>query len=397
MRMLSVGNMYPPHHLGGYELIWRGAVGHLRQRGHEIRIVTTDYRTPAPDPAMEDDPDCHRELRWYWRDHRFPRMSPLTRLRLERHNLGVLERHVREWRPDLVAWWPMGGMSMSLIEQVARGPLPALAVVMDDWPSYGPVVDGWQRPLRRWPLLGRVAERLTGIPTLSSLAGATRWAFISRTQQHRVEDAVGPLPDATIANAGVDDTLFREAQEHPWRWRLLYCGRIDPRKGIDLAVRALPLLPDEATLRIVGEGDEDHRAELVALSQELGVADRTRFERVPRDRLADVFAEDDVLIFTVRWPEPWGLVPLEAMAVGMPAVASGRGGSGEYLSDGENSLLVDPDAGPEPLAEALLSLARDAGLRTRLRAGALATAARYPEVEFADAVERAAEAAAGGG
>ena len=395
--MLSVGNMYPPHHLGGYELIWRGAVGHLRERGHEIRIVTTDYRTPAPDPAMEDDPDCHRELRWYWRDHRFPRMSPLTRFRLERHNLGVLERHIREWQPDLVAWWPMGGMSMSLIEQVARGPLPALAVVMDDWPSYGPVVDGWQRPLRRSAVLGRVAERLTGIPTLSNLAGATRWAFISRTQQQRVEDAVGPLPDATIANAGVDDTLFREAQEHPWRWQLLYCGRIDPRKGIDLAVRALPLLPDEATLRIVGEGDEDHRAELVTLSRELGVPDRVQFERVPRDRLADVFAEDDVLIFTVRWPEPWGLVPLEAMAVGMPVVASGRGGSGEYLSDGENSLFVDPDAGPEPLAEALLSLAGDSGLRTRLRAGALATAAQYPEVGFADAVERAAEAAVSGG
>ena len=47
------------------------------------------------------------------------------------------------------------------------------------------------------------------------------------------------------------------------------------------------------------------------------------------------------VLFPVRWEEPWGLVPLEAMAVGTPVVASGRGGSAEYLRDGENCLLFD--------------------------------------------------------
>jgi glycogen synthase len=385
--------MYPPHHLGGYELIWRGAVHHLRERGHALRILTTDYRNPEPDPALADDPDCHRELRWYWRDHEFPRVSPRARLRLERHNLEQLERHLREWQPDLVSWWSMGGMSMSLIEHVARSGLPALAIVMDDWPSYGPVVDAWQRPLRRWPRLGRLAERLTGVPTLGDLARATRWTFISEAQRRRVEGFLGPLPDATIANAGVDTTLFRRADDHGWRWQLLYCGRIDPRKGIDLAVRVLPLLPEAATLRIVGQGDEEHRAELVDLAHQLGVTERVRFEVVPRDRLAAIFAQDDVLVFPVRWHEPWGLVPLEAMAVGMPVLASGRGGSGEYLDDGVNCLLADPDAGPEPFAEALLRLAEDEPLRRRIRAGALATAERFPETLFADGVEVAAQAA----
>jgi glycosyltransferase involved in cell wall biosynthesis len=385
--------MYPPHHLGGYELIWRGAVVHLRAREHAIRILTTDYRNPRPDPGLAEDQDCHRELRWYWRDHRFPRLSPRSRLRLELHNLAVLERHIRDWQPDLVAWWPMGGMSMSLIERVARSPLPALAVVMDDWPSYGLAVDAWQRPLRRRPRLGRVVERIAKVPTLRDLGGATNWAFISDTQRRRVEEALGPLPKATIANAGVDETVFRPGPEHPWRWRLLYCGRIDARKGIDLAVRALPLLPPEATLRIIGEGDEAHRAELVALARELDVTERVRFERVPREHLGDAFAEDDVLLFPVRWHEPWGLVPLEAMAVGMPVVASGRGGSAEYLSDGANSLVVNPDAGPRAVAEAVSRLARDEPLRKQLRAGALATARRYPDTAFADAVEQAAEQA----
>jgi glycogen synthase len=395
VRILSVGNLYPPHHFGGYELIWRGAVEHMRESGHEVRILTTDHRHPSPDPAIHEDPDCHRELQWYWHDHEFPRMTLGARLRLERHNARVLEYHLDEWPPDLVAWWPMGGMSLSLLERVHRGALPSVAVVMDDWPTYGPKVDGWQAPLYRHPRRGRLVERLTGIPTLRDLGARTRWMFISRYQLERTESALGSLPGARVAHAGVDEELFREAPEHPWRWRLLYCGRIDPRKGIDLAVSALPLLPDEATLRVVGDGDAEHREELEQQTRELGVSDRVRFERVDRDRLPQTFAEHDVLLFPVRWPEPWGLVPLEAMAVGLLVVASGRGGSAEYLDDGANCLLADPDGGAEPLATALRRLADEPELRARLRAGGLQTAGRYPDTAFASAVaDMAAETAA---
>ena len=395
MRILSVGNLYPPHHFGGYELIWRGAVAQLRTSGHEVRILTTDYRVPAPDPAIPEDPDCHRELQWYWHDHAFPRRSPLARLRLERHNRHVLERHLDEWTPDVVAWWPMGGMSMSLLEQVQRTGYSSVAIVMDDWPSYGPRVDAWQRPLSGHARLGRLVERMTGVPTLRDLRSLTNWVFISRHQRERTEQAIGPLPAARVAHAGVDEGLFRPAPEHPWRWRLLYCGRIDPHKGIDLAIASLPLLPAEATLSVVGDGDRAHRDELEQAAQELGVADRVRFERVPRDRVPEVFATHDALLFPVRWEEPWGLVPLEAMAVGLLVVASGRGGSAEYFVDGDNCLLADPDAGPEPIAEALRRLAGDAELRQTLRSGGLRTAERYPDTAFATAVaDAAAETAA---
>ena len=390
MRILSVGNLYPPHHFGGYELIWRTAVEHLRAAGHDARILTTDYRHPSPDAAVPEDPECHRELHWYWRDHEFPRLSPLTRLMLERHNQRVLQRHLDEWSPDLVAWWAMGGMSLSLVERVHRAGRPSVAVVMDDWPIYGPRVDGWQKPLRGHPRRGRVVERLTGIPTLGDVGSRTKWIFISRHQRERTERSLGTLPDARIAHAGVEEELFQPAPEHPWRWRLLYCGRIDPRKGIDLAVAALPLLPAEATLLVVGDGDPEHREQLERQARDLSVSDRVRFERVERDRLAATFAEHDTLLFPVRWEEPWGLVPLEAMAVGLPVVASGRGGSAEYFEHGSNCLLADPDAGPGPLADAVLELAGDEGLRQRLRAGGLETAAQYPDTAFATAVVEAA-------
>src|SRR5688500_15113330 len=108
--------MYPPQHLGGYELMWRSWVAHLRARGPEVRVLTSDWRQPGADSSLPEDHDVHRDLRWYWHDHRFPRMGPAARLALERHNAAVLDRSLAEFAPDAVCWWAMGGMSLSLIE-----------------------------------------------------------------------------------------------------------------------------------------------------------------------------------------------------------------------------------------------------------------------------------------
>ncbi len=131
MRVLTVGNMYPPHHLGGYELVWRSSVEQLRGAGHAVRVLTSDFRLPGA--TGPEDPDVDRALQWYWRDHRFPWRSPVGRARLERHNAAVLDRHLRDLRPDVVAWWAMGGMSLSLIGRAARAGVPAAAFVHDDW------------------------------------------------------------------------------------------------------------------------------------------------------------------------------------------------------------------------------------------------------------------------
>jgi glycosyltransferase involved in cell wall biosynthesis len=103
--------------------------------------------------------------------------------------------------------------------------------------------------------------------------------------------------------------------------------------------------------------------------------------------VAALYREADAVLFPVRWEEPWGLVPLEAMASGCPVLATGRGGSAEYLRDGENCLLA-PVGDPAALAASVRRLATDADLRERLRAGGLATAAGHGEERFHQAIER---------
>ncbi len=385
MRVLSIGNMYPPHHLGGYELMWRAAVEHLRERGDEVRVLTTDFRLDRPDPAIAEYDDVHRELRWYWKDHAFPRIGLRQRLGLERHNRRTLRRHLGSFQPDVVAWWAMGGMSLSLIEAVRRAGIPAVGMVHDDWMVYGPQLDAWQRAGRRAGALRPLVGMLSGVPTRVELGSAATWAFVSETiRRHALESGL-QLESTTVASSGVDRGLFRQRPERPWSGRLLYVGRIDERKGIQTAIRALALLP-EATLTVIGSGDEAHGAALRALVAELGVQDRVSFAERRRDQLPDAYAEADAVLFPVLWDEPWGLVPLEAMAVGRPVVATGAGGSGEYLRHEENCLIFEPRDDPEALARAVERLVADERLRRRLLDNGFATAERWDVASLTERV-----------
>jgi glycosyltransferase involved in cell wall biosynthesis len=392
MRLLTVGNMYPPLHEGGYEVVWQEAVEHMRGGGHEVEVLTTDHRAKEPRPP---EPGVHRELRWYWRDHDFPRMSAAERMGIERHNAGVLDRVLTDLKPDVVAWWSMGGMSMGMIERARRKDAPGIGVVCDDWMLYGPKTDGWMRLWRSPWLPARLAARLIGLPTRVDLGALGACLFPSEAVREPARSRWG-LADTEVCHQGVSDDLFAAAEPRPWRWRLLYVGRIDSRKGIELAVKALADLPQKATLTVAGSGDARHRVELQELAADLGVADRLTETQLPRHELRDLYAASDAVVFPVRWREPWGLVPLEAMAVGRPVVATGLGGSGEYLRDGENCLIFDPEAGPSALAARVRELADDEGLRKQLRQGGAATAGRFGADDFSRAFAELAERAASG-
>jgi len=388
-----VGNMYPPHHLGGYELTWRSSVEHLRRAGHKVWVLTTDYRAAAPDPAFAEDLEARRELRWYWHDHEFPPISVRRMVQLERSNGRVLDRALAELRPDAVAWWAMGGMSLSLIAHVHRAALPSVGVVGDDWMFYAPEVDAWTRRTRRIRGLGRLAGGLAGVPAEVDLSGI-HWLFNSvATRDHAQLHSGFRLDLAEVAHPGIDAGLFRAAFGGEWGWRLLYVGRLDQRKGVDAAVAALEHLPAEAQLTVLGHGDDRFLASLRDQCARLGVQDRVHFGHRPRTELPAAYAEADALLFPVRWEEPWGLVPLEAMAVGTPVVTTATGGSAEYVQDRDNALAIGRGADPQELARAVRELAGDPSLRARLRQNGLATAARFTEEAYNGAIERALERA----
>lgn len=393
MRILAVSLLYPPHHLGGYELICDGVMRAAAARGHEPLILASDHRNAGVTQA--DDMPVRRVLRSYLdpsAEHAAA-LSARQRLVLERENARVLAAALGDHAPEVVSWWGMGGLSLSLIEQVRRRGLRSVLVIQDQWLSYGFQVDGWTRMTRRLQRLAPVLEPLAGVPIRYRLERAGRFLFNSEHSLHAAVAAGFRPPERTVLTSGVHARFLTGAPAQPWRWRLLYVGRLDPAKGVDLAVAALAELPREATLTIAGAGGEAYGQELLRQAEEIGAGGRVQLiGAVAPPELPALYASADALLFPIRWEEPWGLVPLEAMGMGCPVVAVARGGGRTYLRDGDNSLLVAAED-PHALAGAVRRLATDAELRARLRAGGKRTAAAHSAARYerrvVDELERA--------
>jgi glycosyltransferase involved in cell wall biosynthesis len=154
-------------------------------------------------------------------------------------------------------------------------------------------------------------------------------------------------------------------------------------------------LPQAATLAVLGRGEAAERIRLENLASALEVSDRVRFGALERADLADAYRAHDCVVFPSEWPEPFGMVPLEAMACGTPVVSTAMGGLAEYLVDGANSVIIEPrDEGS--LANGIAELAADRTMQATIRQGGLATAARFDVRLTTDAYERWHVAAANG-
>jgi len=377
----------------------RDVVERWRTAGHEVMVLTSTVRLAAGTAAGDDeDPRwVRRHLRLYWDDHVILSPSLATRLRMERHNRRCLDAALADFAPHVASAWAMGAMSMGLLSRLGDRGVPVVSVVADEWPVYGPHVDAWLRPLAARPGLARIVGGATGLATrLPPLDDLGPTCFASEAMRTKLlARSPWSFPRSAVVPWGIDDSVFRmptAASEHPWRWRLLHAGRVDERKGIATVIEALALCPHEATLEVLGRGDAGHRSALRALAAELGVADRVTFGETDREELAVRYGNADAVVFAPLWDEPFGLVPLEAMACGTPVVASPTGGATEFMTDGTNCLTFCPGDAHD-LAGALVRLSQDPALRARVVGGGLETSARYTVDRLADDLEGWHEAA----
>jgi D-inositol-3-phosphate glycosyltransferase len=189
-----------------------------------------------------------------------------------------------------------------------------------------------------------------------------------------------------VAPCGVDLDLFRPdgpAEPRPaGRHRMLVVSRLVERKGIGNAITALAGVP-EAELVVAGgppadrlDGDREARR-LAGLATRLGVANRVQLRgRVGQRDLPALYRSAD-LVVCVPWYEPFGIVPLEAMACGAPVVASAVGGLVDSVVDGVTGIHVAPRR-PDLLGPVLSALLADKARRAALgAAGARRARLRY--------------------
>jgi glycosyltransferase involved in cell wall biosynthesis len=206
-----------------------------------------------------------------------------------------------------------------------------------------------------------------------AVRGASHLLSSSQATAHEFVAHYGVLPErVTVVPLGIDTEFFRPLPRPPARLRrdlglaaedrvVLYVGFSTPRKGVETLVRALPFLPSEAKLLVVGKWETGYREKVM---RALGPHSDRLLELgyVPDADLPGLYALADVFVFPSLL-EGFGLPPVEAMACGCPIVATTVGSLPEVV--GEAGLLVPPQE-PQALAGAILSLLDDDLLRRDL-------------------------------
>jgi glycogen synthase len=376
LRVLTVTLEYPPPSFGGYEVMCAQVCTWLKQHEHEVLVLTALPQEPGIVEAASDKDEgaipVRRILRSYW-DGSANLDPPFQEaLAIERHNQAQMQEVLATYHPDVVAFWHMGDLSLGLITTTARLGYPLVFVIGDDWLMW----------CNEHPEQAAIVEQRTGLPTrLPDLGALGAFCFVSAWTKRRAEEIGGwHFPRAQIIFPGLSQTEFPplvQAPHRPWRWRLLWVGRVIEEKGIETAIHALSLLPRNATLQIVGMVDPAYRQHLEALAATLGVASSLSFSLASRQQIRQHYQRADVTLFTSMIEhEAFGLVPLEAMVSGCPVIATGVGGSSEYCLDGVNCVRVPP-GDPAALARAVRQLAQSRDLCRRLVEGGLRAAEAF--------------------
>lgn len=242
--------------------------------------------------------------------------------------------------------------------------------------------------------LGVVRRREKGAADSSPPERTAIEAMLARRADHIVATTTdevfellgmgGSVDRITVIPCGVDLGLFHPAgpaAARTARPRLVVVSRLVERKGIGNVIEAVRALP-EVELLVAGGPPLEHLTSdpearrLLALIDELGVGDRVRLlGGVPRPDLPALLRSADV-VACCPWYEQFGMVAVEAMACGVPVVASHVGGLAETVQDGVTGLHVPPRR-PDRIADAVTRLMAEPERRRRMGAAGVSRARRY--------------------
>lgn len=353
--ILLVTNVFPPN-IGGPATFIDHLARHLAGRGHRVRVVCS---------SLEPEEATDRE-----RPFRVRRVPLRNRVRFEAELRLVLARELAGNPRTLV-----NGLELATY-QVARAlRRPYLLKIVGDsvWENLRTQGEtalsfdefqgaGVQR--EKWAFLYRRRDRpIQGASLVITPSEFMRRTVISwgmpASQVRTVLNGVG-------SQSLVAGPLPRRGDE---QLRLLFIGRLTNWKGVETLLLACKGLPG-VEITLLGGGPE--RAMLSGLARQLGLKGVVFRGVVPHAESQRELRRSHVLVLTSLY-EGLSHTLLEAMAAGVPVVASDCGGNAELVRDGENGLLVPPQE-VSRLRSAIETLSADESIRLRLSAGGLTTA-----------------------
>ena len=352
MKILVISNLYPPDIIGGYELGCKQAVDALRERGHDVHVLSSTPRTPAHSVSH-----VSRDLQLsdVWNDYLYAHNAPVTSRLLQVQsslinavNVHALSRAVETFEPDVVYVWNLVGVGgLGLMAAIQHLQIPWVWHLMDDVPLELCHLAGDHPPA----LVGEVNRQLNG-------------QFLACSQQlvNEIERGgvrLGSLVEI-VPNWVVGDhpeprhRTYRAGAGEPLR--IMAAGQINRNKGVDLLIEAATLLRsaghDDFVINLFGQVNDPFFA---ALAQVREVDRHVRFlGSRPQVELSQLYAEHDLFAFPTWAREPFGFAPLEAAWQGCVPLLSQQCGFAEWFVSGVHCLKADRT--PTAFADAITSI-----------------------------------------
>jgi glycosyltransferase involved in cell wall biosynthesis len=378
MRIVVFSDLFPPLFVGGYEIGAALVVEELKRRGHEVLLLSArdhflqhvdDFRCAGH--AEKDRPAIHDTgLCILGSLPRLFRVNPMRFLRLAAKMLLARRRYrkaVAAFRPERVLLFnPLGVVAPVLHDlcQLAHKAKAAVhAYVSDDWVAAWPAANPLQRALSQVCGSDNGAVRLAG-KVLTAMAAWSGWAIAALPRIDRFSycsDYVRRLSQAMTWGTAQQDVvpwglagmekLPAPSAEHfhgDAPLTLLFAGQIQEHKGLPVLLRAMTACRAAHHLVVLGDDTTGHAHSCKAIVAELDLTQRVHFlgKQTHEETLKLLGKLGHVLVVPSLWDEPFGLVVIEGMALGLPVVASNRGGPVEILRHGETGFLFERgDAG----------------------------------------------------
>lgn len=330
-RLLLVNYEFPPLG-GGGGAVTANLAREWTEMGWSVRVLTSAY-AGLPRREIIDGYEVRR--------------IPTIRRRHDRCSIGEMVLAMAgslaatpltaaRWRPDLtVCFFGLPGGPAGWLTQRLTGIPYVVSLLGGDVPGFA------YRGIGPWHALSGGIIRGLWRGACGVVANSDGLADLARRHAPGLEVAVAPNGVNASAFTPAPHRLAGGPPRPPGPVRLLLVGRLVHQKAVDVMLQALATLDpaERPCLTVVGDGPE--RAGLEALSAKLGLTGAVTFAGwVARDRLADTYRAHDALVSPSRF-EGMSLVLQEAMACGLPVVATRIPGSEEVVIDGETGLLVD--------------------------------------------------------
>jgi phosphatidyl-myo-inositol alpha-mannosyltransferase len=325
----------------------------LRHRGHEVRVFGVAEKSTPPGIVR------------IGRTTRIPINAGIARIAISPLLVGRMRVALRRMNPDVVHIHEPFVSTISLAALLtSRAPVVATF-------HSGATTNGYRRVRAIvQPLWDRLAVRIA----------------VSNAARGLVEEAFGP--GARIIPNGIDLAAFSRTPAPPKENRVLFFGRLEPRKGAQVLAAAWPdvvAAVPQARLTIAGDGGLRNQIE-----KELDGFEVDFSGTFDRSQLLDLLASHDIACLPAIGGESFGITLVEAMAANRPVVATAVPGYTSVIRSDEEGLLVPP-SDPKALAKALIHLLEDPQASLEISEGGRARAERFAWPRVTDEIEAAYE------